>query len=161
VPCNARELGRTVAMKRSEIRSELLGQHIALRSRLAQACQAAERWNRGEAPRADARACLIQFLDELRKHNLREEELLRDVLPGVDPWGSARAELMSEEHVREHEELYRASSDATSPSDASVALGMINELRESVLDHMAREEKGFLGEDSLRDDEISLDAFGG
>jgi hemerythrin len=148
-------------MKRSEIRRELLGQHAALRSLIEKTCQATDRWAGGEAARYEARAYLGRLVDDFRRHNRREEELLRDLIPTVDPWGPVRAEIMNEEHVKEHEELYTALADATAASDRKVTARLVRELRERILEHMAREEKGFLGEDALRDDDVSIDSFGG
>jgi hemerythrin len=148
-------------MKRSEIRSELLGQHAALRSLIEQTCQATDRWAAGEAARYEARACLARLVDDFRRHNRREEELLSDLIPTVDPWGPARAEIMYEEHVKEHDELYAALTDATAASDPEATARLVYEVRERILEHMAREEKGFLGEDALRDDDVSMDSSGG
>jgi hypothetical protein len=108
-----------------------------------------------------ARDYLVRLADSVRRHNLREEELLRDVIPKVDPWGPARAEIMTDEHVMEHQELYAALADAAAVDDPRELLPRVRGLRERMLDHMAREEKGFLGEETLRDDDVSIDSFGG
>jgi hypothetical protein len=123
--------------------------------------EAALRWARAEAPRDEAQDGVVHLLDALRRHNLREEELLRGVLPTVDPWGRARAEIMSEEHVAEHRELYAALSAIVEGDNAAVFARKVSTLRDQLLEHMAREEKGFLGEDALHDEELGVDAFGG
>jgi len=149
-------------MKPSEIRAELLGQHATLRSLIEQTKRASEQpAPPGEVGLDRARDCLVRLVDELRRHNLREEELLRDVIPSVDPWGPARAEIMTEEHVKEHQELFGALTDATATTDARAAAPMLRIVCERLLAHMAREERDFLGGDCLRDDQVSVDSFGG
>jgi hypothetical protein len=148
-------------MKPSKIRDELLEQHRGLRSLIEQTCLATERWSCGDGPQRDARDCLICLADAVRKHNLREEELLQDVIPTVDPWGPVRAEIMKEEHVKEHEDLYVALRDAAILTGAKQTARLVVELRERMLVHMAREERDFLNEDTLRDDDVSIDSIGG
>jgi hypothetical protein len=72
--------------------------------------------------------------DALRRHNSREEVLLRDIT--VDAWGAARDRVMTEEHVQEHAELYAA------------------------IVGIPREEQLFLGEDTLRDDGVVVEIDG-
>ncbi|MGO8993919.1 MAG: hemerythrin domain-containing protein [Polyangiaceae bacterium] len=148
-------------MKPSEIRRELLEQHAGLRSLIEATCRATESAARGEGSRDEAADCLARVVDALRRHNLREEDLLRDLIPTVDPWGPARAEIMTEEHIEEHRELFATLVAATEARDPRAAATLVRELREHLLEHMAREEKGFLGEDALHDDDLSVDAFGG
>jgi hypothetical protein len=66
-------------MTSAEIRDELLSQHAALRGRLEAARLAVNRWASGEAPQARVREELAALAIELRSHNLREEEALREL----------------------------------------------------------------------------------
>jgi len=147
-------------MKPSAIRRELLDQHLELRVAMQAARRAAERCARSGNP-AELRDALAHIGDRLRMHNLHEEELMRDVFPTLDAWGMIRAEVMVEEHVLEHRQLYEALLGASSTLDAKAAAAKANELFDKILAHMAREEKVFLGEDVLSDDDITPDSFGG
>ncbi len=140
-------------MKPSEIRKELLGQHAELRRKMAEARRAA---SDRELHRA-----LLEIGELLRGHNAREEELMTDVFPWLDGWGMIRAEVMVGEHIEEHRELWETLLAAGATNDAAVARRKANELFDKVLEHMAREEKVFLSEEVLSDDELVPDAFGG
>ena len=95
-------------MKPSEIRGELLREHAQIRMMLDVTLTFAE-VSHVEAPGCDSlREHLVRLTDAIRTHNLREEALLRDLIPSVDAWGPARAAIMVEEHVQEHERLYTA-----------------------------------------------------
>jgi hemerythrin-like domain-containing protein len=138
-------------MRASEVRAELLEQHAELRAMAGGLTQVAARARSGEPVESELSSALVRFIDALRRHNLREEELLRDILPAVDAWGPARDQVMTEEHVEEHEELYAALFGLrTAPGEfAGEAAG---NLMNRILEHMAREELIFLGDDTLRDE---------
>jgi hypothetical protein len=148
-------------MKAGEIRSELLEQHVVLRGLIEEACTATASWRRSASTRNEARDCFVRLLDALRRHNMREEELLRGVLPGIDAWGGVRVEIMNEEHVEEHREIYSALSTLVMSSEAAQSERTLVALRARLLDHMAHEEKMFLCDDVLHDDERPIDSFGG
>src|ERR1035438_395345 len=95
-------------MTLSQIRAELLQDHRRLCAMIDTARQVADRGTAGERIADELRGEIIRLADALRTHNLREEKLLRNVLPSVDAWGCARAEIMTEEHVLEHQELFAA-----------------------------------------------------
>jgi Hemerythrin HHE cation binding domain len=155
-------------MKPSEIRAELLEQHADIRRRIAELRQAFPAT--GDAAREQLDGRLAQLVGLFRKHNAREEELLRDILPTVDAWGPARAETMIEEHAKEHTALYAALLDVgTLPSvtgpgaapGADAAEAQLVPLLDRILEHVDHEEKTFLTEEVLRDDGIVRDYFGG
>jgi hypothetical protein len=148
-------------MKLSEIRTELLREHVALREQVSVTCTIMDRWVRGESLREQARASIAQLTDAFRQHNANEEALLHEYIKTVDAWGPARAAIMGEQHIREHEELYAALMNATMAADAASASRVVVRLLDRLLDHMAREEKVFLGEDVLCDEVPPIDAFGG
>jgi hypothetical protein len=155
-------------MKPSEIRTELLAQHERIRARVLEARGKLDEWQaeppaRGEL-REELNGRLAALIGVVLEHNAREEELLRDVLPTVDAWGPARAEIMLEEHTREHDALYKALLDAFGVAGGAAAHGArdeISALLDRMLEHMAREEKICLTEEVLRDDGIVRDYFGG
>ena len=147
-------------MKPSEIRGELLKQHSQIRIMLEVTVTIAE-GTRVDAPgRGDLQQCLVRLADAIRTHNLREEALLRDIIPSVDAWGPARAEIMIEEHIREHDWLYAALLGVPC-TPAEFAAAGVAALVDLIREHMDREEATFLGEDVLRDDSIVADQFGG
>lgn len=146
-------------MKPSEIRVELLGQHADIRSRIGEMRLLIQQCRAGESTRDELQAALTRLVGLFRKHNLREEQLLRDVLPGVDAWGPARAEIMLEQHTKEHDALYAALVDAGAQAGARDV--DITRLLDRIVEHMDHEEKIFLAEDVLRDDDIVRDYFGG
>ena len=129
-------------MNAREIRAELLGQHAEIRALIEEA-------------RGGSKTALVRLGDAVRRHNLREEELLGQLLPTLDAWGPVRTAIMLEEHVAEHGELYAVLLDATRGQRA------VAELVEHLLEHMAYEEKTLLAEDLLDDSVVTSDSFGG
>lgn len=148
-------------MTPGEIRKVLLREHADIRARMDETRRAIAIWTNGDPAREELRYCLASLADTMRKHNLHEEELLREIVPTIDAWGPARAEIMDEEHVKEHDDLYAALVQAGTASEASVAKPIVNHLLQALLEHMEKEEKTFLAEDVLRDDAIVIDSFGG
>lgn len=153
-------------MKPSEIRAELLDQHGEIRQRMVDIRKALEPRPASDAARDELQSRLAQLIGLLRRHNLREEELLRDILPTVDAWGPARATIMMEEHLKEHDALYTALLDTgTLPSTegpaADAAHAQLLGLMDRIVEHIDHEEKIFLSEEVLRDDGIVRDYFGG
>jgi DUF438 domain-containing protein len=140
-------------MKPSEIRKELLGQHNAIRGKMAEA--------RHAASARELHRLLVEVGELFRAHNAREEELMTDVFPTLDAWGMVRAEVMVGEHIDEHREIFETLLVANATSDAVVAKKKAIELFDRILDHMHREEKVFLCEEVLTDDGFVPDAFGG
>lgn len=147
-------------MMPSEIRAELLRQHAEIRALMERTRTIAERASKGAPVDDDLRASLVQLADALRRHNLQEEALLGDIIPAVDAWGAARAEIMTEEHVREHAGLYAALL-GTPCTPIEFAGAAIDSLLGAMAVHMAREEEAFLGEDVLRDDVVVVTQSGG
>jgi hemerythrin len=149
-------------MKLSEIRAELLREHSALRGVLREATAAAERWRAGDAARDELHGALGRLAEQVSAHNTHEEELLRDIIPTIDAWGKVRAETMLEEHSSEHAELHATLIEAGSTADVTVAVRAVFKLAERMDEHMSREEKSFLGDDVLRDEDgPPTDYFGG
>jgi hypothetical protein len=114
----------------------------------------------GDGHGDELRASLIALSDAVRTHNLREEALLRDVIPSVDAWGPARAAIMTESHVKEHERLFMALVGFRSAPIELAGVGIIS-LMALLRDHMDHEESVFLREDVLRDDIVVSDQSDG
>jgi hemerythrin len=144
-------------MKASEIRTELLQQHADLRAQVEEIKRSLTSEPTSSAREA-LRALLVRLAGAVRRHNRKEEDLLRDVLPTVDAWGPARTEIMLEEHVKEHETIYAALVDAGTAEDVR---GRVGELLSRMLEHMAHEEESILTEEVLTDEAIVRDYFGG
>ena len=77
-------------MKPSEIRTELIAQHEAVRSMARRTGELVARMKSGEAVRVGLGKALGELADAMRAHNEREEALLREIIPTVDAWGPAR-----------------------------------------------------------------------
>jgi negative regulator of sigma E activity len=149
-------------MKLSEIRAGLLREHAGLAETLGDAAEAAKRWQSGKVARDELHGCLGRLLDQLRVHNAHEEDVLRDIIPSIDAWGKARAEKMLEEHHREHHALQKAIMDASTTASVEVAVLAVLQLVEQLTEHMAMEEKAFLGAELLNDETVPPnDSFGG
>jgi hypothetical protein len=147
-------------MNASEIRSVLLREHAQIRIMLDVTLSFAEA-SHVDAPGCDdLREHLIRLTDAIRTHNLREEALLREVIPTVDAWGLARAAIMFEEHIQEHERLYAALLGVPLTPAEFAAAGVVA-LVDLIHGHIDREEAAFLNEDVLRDDLVVADQSGG
>jgi len=109
----------------------------------------------------DVRACALRLADRIRRHNLDEEHLLQDLLRTVDAWGPMRVDIMNEQHVAEHEQLWSALSAASGALEASALRDSVLGAIDRVLLHMAREETVYLREDVLRDDAVVIDQCSG
>ena len=146
-------------MRPSEIRAELLAQHDQIRTMMDDVRHVAVRARRGEPVGEALQAGVARLAQVIAQHNAREEELLRGIIPTVDAWGPARAEIMDETHAREHEVLQEAILGIPRTPREFAGAG-VEALFERVLEHMAREEKTLLAEDVLRDDTVMVE-FGG
>jgi hypothetical protein len=138
-------------MKPSEIRAELLEQHRQVRELMAATRQIARRARAGDDVRAELQDAVRRLSDRVDVHNLREEELLRDLIPAIDARGSVRAAVMTAEHVKEHHRFRTALSGLPSVSVETAGVGILA-LLALMGDHMEREEAAFLGENVLRDE---------
>jgi hemerythrin len=139
-------------MKPSEIRDELIAQHRGLRARIDAARLASLRWTSGEASESHVRDALAELADALRAHHLREESTLRELIRSIDAPGTEREEIMDDEHVREHREMFDTLSrvgNTQAPADAGREL---ESFCSQMLAHMTWEEKAFLNRSVLRDD---------
>jgi hypothetical protein len=82
-------------------------------------------------------------------------------MPGIDAWGRARADRMTETHREEHRDLLAGLEDAAVCSDEEQGAIAIKALLDSMLDHMRDEEKYLLASDVLTEDLRFGEGFGG
>jgi hypothetical protein len=133
-----------------EIRAKLLTQHAYSRTRIAETRAAITTTDHERL-----RQCVGRLADAFRTHNVAEEDALKTVLPTLDAWGKERRDVMLSEHVNEHSELYTALVENSTGTAAHVAT-----LLDRMVEHMAVEERTFLGADLLTD-EVKTDGAGG
>lgn len=150
-----------MVMTPGEMRTELLGQHAEMRSTIQRVLGLVVRMRGGEKVRDELQSTLGALGDAVHAHNEREESLLREVIPTVDAWGPARADVMVEQHHLEHQALHAALLRSGAEIDPEVACASVEALLARILQHMDREEEAFLSEEVLRDDGVAIYYFGG
>lgn len=152
-------------MEPTEIRQYLLNQHASIRALAAQLREQAVRARTDPDDHRDARASLRTRIAALQaavvRHNADEQRLLEGVLPGNDAWGLTRFAAMCAHHHEEHAELQAALGAAGRIEELGPLAACIERLVEALLDHMREEEQAVLHAHVLRDDVLSIDAFGG
>lgn len=148
-------------MEPSEIRSELLDDHKGVRELMARAAALVAALRAGEARRDALHEALGALADATLAHNAHEEDLLKEIIPTVDAWGPARADVMYEQHRLEHQALHAAILRSREHQRVEAMCADVDDLLARLAKHMAREEEAFLGEDVLRDDSLLLNYFGG
>ena len=147
-------------MTPSEICAELLEQHAELRRMVDRARPCSDPACHDALTVQDRLREMRLLAYAVQRHNQREELLLRDLLLTVDAWAQARAEVMTDEHVREHEAFYRGLL-ATPGVAFEFAKGDVDRVLDALLSHMAHEEQAFLNDRVLRDDFVAVAQFGG
>lgn len=148
-------------MKLSQIRTELVAEHVALRQMALEIDAEAQRVLAQEGSLDALRVSLVRFAERLAAHNLHEEALLRDELPTIDAWGPQREALMNENHEKEHATVLRSISEAVSAGAPGEIAQHVRDLMRRVLEHMKSEEKEILHPDLLRDDVVSIQGMSG
>lgn len=146
-------------MKPSEIRQKILDEHAHLRRKIA-TIEAHLMPSLARVPRW--REDLARELEELsiafRAHLDTEEQLLRAAIVDVDASGPMRLLALEREHAEQRAAL---SSIMRHPVvDPQYDASLRQFLRVLIRD-LEEEERDLLGPDVLRDDSISIDAFGG
>jgi hypothetical protein len=142
-------------MTNTELRSELLEQHAALRNLATLVRAAAEQATAGPAAIAELRAVLAKLAAEVESHNDFEERTLHQVLPGIDAWGPQRDERVYLCHAAEHVAIGEALDDALVELDAAALAERILTALARLSEHMEREEREILAGDVLRDDIVT------
>jgi hypothetical protein len=136
----------------SEIRRELLRDHLQIRKLLANLVHLAERIVSGEGDPARLRGMADQLRQLLREHNDAEEQHLEAYLVGLDAWGPIRVEQMLKEHAAEHVEMREALQGREGRALALAVPALAGQLRR----HMLEEEQTFLHVDVLRDSLVTV-----
>jgi hypothetical protein len=137
-------------MKLTEIRVEVVRQHAELRTMIRDLRRVADQVVDGAPLYEELRAGVIGLAGALLQHNILEEKWLEETAPGVDASNPARANIVSEEHANEREELY-AALVGIPRTPLEFAGGGVTVLLDSILEHMAREETTLLGDDVSHD----------
>jgi hypothetical protein len=133
-------------MKLTEIRAEVLRQHAQLRTMITDLRLVAKQASDGAPLQEELRAGLVGLAGAVLQHNILEEKWLEDTGTDVDASSPARANGLSEEHANEHEELY-AALVGIGHTPIEFAGAGVAVLLDGILEHMAREEKAFLGDE--------------
>ncbi|HEX8796568.1 MAG TPA: hemerythrin domain-containing protein [Polyangiaceae bacterium] len=126
-------------MNPSDIRGELLDQHVGLRGHLDSARLAAERWSLGDLSRQDLHARLAELATALRVHHAREERALTELIRASDDDGFSDGE-----HAAEHRELLALLDQVARAHDPGEAGRELETFCSQVLAHMTWEERAFL-----------------
>jgi hypothetical protein len=143
-------------MKLSQIRNELVAEHVALKQEAAAIEAEVQRILAGEPSIGELRVAVERFAEKLSAHNHHEEALLREELRHIDAWGPQREALMDEDHAAEHEALVRSLNDAAHIASSKEVALRVHAMVERVVAHMRREEKEILHPDLLRDDVVTI-----
>lgn len=143
-------------MRLSQIRSELVAEHHALKQAATDIEAEVQRVLAGQHTLDGMRASLTRFADQLAAHNRHEETLLRDELRTIDAWGPQREALMDEDHEAEHADVVRSVTESLWLHDHQEIARRVQAMVRRVLEHLRREEKEILHPDLLRDDVVSI-----
>ena len=149
-----------MVLKPSEIRTIILEEHCALRRRLLEIETGVNLVEAGTGSHGELHGALQRFYELFLLHITHEETILKPALREIDNWGPVRIELMDVEHAEQRLTI-RALSQLTAEPDVKAYIARIRGFVEEVRLDMAAEERDFLSQDVLRDDSISIDAFGG
>ena len=147
-------------MTPSQVRSELLRQHADLRQLMEAAREIARRVREGESLRRQLQASTLRLADALNAHNRREEELL-PALTADGGWAPADPEGVNQRHFEEHKTLHGALVEVSTEPNAGWVAGHLVLALDTLLEHMANEERTFLHHSLLHDDEPDTDPYGG
>ncbi|MCS6911732.1 MAG: hemerythrin domain-containing protein [Myxococcales bacterium] len=147
----------------SQVRTQILAQHVGLRRRLAQLDELAAAVLAGQTELLmELRRQTVDLELTLLAHLAFEEKHLLPRLVGIDAWGGVRAAAMQADHARQRQVLSEAGDNATSAAQGPEALGkMVRALVADLLADMDREEKDLLSPDLLRDDIVVIDQSDG
>ena len=145
-------------MRLAEIRDRVLGDHAALRTRVARV-EAFSRATLASASGAqELRAETRELIRALEQHMGWEDEHLLPVLSDVDEWGPERVRRMQGDHLEQRELLRYASSVLEDPTRALELLARTTlDLARLLQDDMQDEEEVLLDPSVLRDDIVGVD----
>jgi Hemerythrin HHE cation binding domain len=146
-------------MKPSEIRQTILDEHAHLRRKIATieahlmpTLARSPRW------RDDLAREIEELASAFRAHLDAEEELLRVAIPDSDTAAPMRLLAMEREH---HDQRAALASLLRHPVADAQYDASLRDFLHALTRDLDQEERDLLGPDVLRDDSISIDAFGG
>ena len=146
----------------TETRAQVLGQHAALRRRLATLRHASLDVTDHNRCQLDLRRELLAFATELAEHLAFEERVLLPLVRRIDAWGPQRSERMLAEHARQRCTLAGFVAACEGESWMTQAFAeRVGRLVADVLEDIAFEEEGLLDADLLRDDLVAIDQTDG
>jgi hypothetical protein len=146
-------------MKPSEVRRQILADHVAVRGMLLSVEALARQVIAGERSLSGALRLegegLLAFL---RNHMSWEDRYLAPALHAADSWGSERAEQLDSDH-REQRQLLQHSLETIEDESRPAALVARNllDLVQLLRDDIEHEETALLDERVLRDDVVGID----
>jgi len=149
------------ATKLSGIRDDLLREHADLREKIADVRALIAQWACSRTSHREVLSELTKFRTALLAHNAHEEKALGNWIHTADAWGGARAEIMRDEHLREHSDLDGALWSAAALVEPAAWQYLVGVQLGRILDHMQIEERTFLNEGFLRDDCVSVECEAG
>ena len=133
----------------TEIRAQILRQHVEIRARLrgierlAKACHAAE-------ARRHLHTSLTHFAAVFDEHLGFEERTLEPIVRAVDAWGTVRADAMLAEHAEQRQRVERAAAFAEDGEITHHELeGELHWLAQSLLSDMTAEETALAALETL------------
>ncbi|MBX3251161.1 MAG: hemerythrin domain-containing protein [Myxococcales bacterium] len=149
--------------KPSEVRSEILAQHAALRERLDALEVISAQLREDKTSAQEAFEAAEALYRDLVKHVRAEERLLVPALREADGFGPARVEELQREHAEQATILSDLMNDLgalAEADDATHVAERVNELIVRIREDMEEEERHHLSRHLLKDDLIT-GAFGG
>ena len=142
-------------LKPSEVRDRIVSEHADMLERLAALDVTLSELRCGRASWQSAVSECHSLYDALIAHIDMEDELLVPALRDIDAWGSVRADMLTQHHVAQRQEL-RAVLGDNGESDQRVLATRVGRLIDDLLTDMAHEEREVLARDLLRDDVIAI-----
>ena len=148
-------------MNPSQLRKNILSEHVVLRGKLSEVEGILRRVAQGE-PTDDAqlRGQVQQFVKAFLAHIEMENATLVPMLQGIDAWGQIRAEQVARDHDWQKAALTRLADEAKLGSTAEIAR-MLETVAKQIRDDIEHEEETVLSPNLLRDDPIAIDQADG
>jgi iron-sulfur cluster repair protein YtfE (RIC family) len=151
------------AMRPSEVRRTVLGEHAKLRGLLAEVQSLVSLVARGHRDAEDLLRERGRALhDFFCGHLDLEDRILVPALRQSDGWGEERARLVSEEHREQREIMSYILERLTDPQRPGILVARdLASLADRLAADMMHEEDAMLSDRVLRDDVIAIDAMTG
>jgi len=148
-------------MNPSQLRRNILSEHVLLRGKLSEVEAALRKVAQGEhADDAQLRGQVQQFVKSFLDHIEMENASLVPMLQGIDAWGQIRAEQVARDHDWQRAALTRLADEAKLGSTAEI-VRMVETLAKQIREDIEHEEETVLSPNLLRDDPIAIDQADG